>query len=65
MTKPEAPRRVALADLLSGREAAALAGLTYGHLRVLAGRNQFPQPIRQEPNLWLRKDVLRWLKGKD
>jgi len=65
MTKPkEAPRRVALADLLSGREAAVVAGVAYSHMRVLIARNDFPEPVRTEPSLWLRKDIADWLKRR-
>jgi predicted DNA-binding transcriptional regulator AlpA len=58
------PKRVALADLLSGQEAAEMAGLSYASLRVLLGRSQFPPPVRTSPSLWLRQDVARWQKTR-
>lgn len=58
------PKTVALADLLSGQEAAALAGISYAHLRVLRARADFPAPVRTEPSLWLRPDVRAWKRSK-
>lgn len=57
-------KTVALADLLSGQEAAALAEISYAHLRVLLARARFPAPVRTEPNLWLRQDVEAWKSSK-
>jgi hypothetical protein len=62
--KTAAPRTVALADLLSGQEAAVLAGISYANLRVKLGLSQFPPPVRTQPNLWLRQDVEGWKQTK-
>lgn len=57
-------KTVALADLLSAVEAAQLAGITESHLRVLIVRDQFPAPIRRDPQLWHRRDVENWRKAR-
>lgn len=57
-------RKVALGDLLSGHEAAALAGITFSNLRVKLGEGRFPQPVRDRPKLWVRQDIEKWLARK-
>lgn len=61
---PTATRRVALGDLLSGHEAAALAGITFSNLRVKLGQSRFPLPVRDRPKLWVRQDVEDWMRSK-
>ena len=58
----EMARMVAVEDLLSGREAAELAGIGYGYMRErLRRRGGFPAPVRVRPALWVRQDVEAWL----
>jgi predicted DNA-binding transcriptional regulator AlpA len=47
-------------EILSGREAAEVAGIAPSYLRVLLAREQFPEPFRRDPQLWLRHDVHEW-----
>ena len=58
-------RRVLVEDLLSGREAAELAGIGYGYMRErLRRKGGFPAPVRVRPVLWVREDVLAWRRAR-
>jgi len=50
-----------LEDLLSAREAARAAGIAYSTLSVYRGQGRFPQPVRRDPDIWLREQVADWL----
>lgn len=56
--------RVDVDDLLGMKDTAARAGITTSYLRVLLGRDQFPAPVKREPQLWLKRDIDAWKKAR-